>query len=390
MICPGYLPMISGASRYFSDVCRKFAEKGIYIDVITNTLGKKEIKKEGKITIHRLPYMEWRDKKNFMQRSQNLFKYLKKLFARKKFDLISSQHLYSWSFLNPGLAIVSNQISMNQQIPNILTIHTEMDKELDHINNIPVRMLFWDKIICVSNNSSEAIHSLEIDIDKIATCYPGVDLEKFKPGLGKKWLRSRINVKEKDRIFLFAGRLSEDKGLPDLFKAFSTIAQNKQDVKLLVAAAKCEESEEEFQGKIEKLYEKAKLLEIENKIHIHSFEMDEMPLVYNGCDVFVLPSKAEGFGLVYAEAMACGLPVIGTSVGGVPEIITNGEDGFLVSPENPTELAKVMESLLKSKKKRQGMAQRGIEKIKQKFDLNKNIEKLIGISNSIIKKNKKI
>ncbi len=386
MICPGYLPMISGASRYYYDTCRKFAEKGIYIDVITNTDGKKEIKREGRITIHRLPYLEWRDKKNFEKRAKNLFKYLKKLFAKKKFDIISSQHLYSWSFLNPGLALTSNLISINEQIPNILTIHTEMDKDPENINNIPVRMLFWDKIISVSNNSSEMIHSIEIDINKICTCYPGIDLEKFKPNLGKKWLRSRVGTKEKDKIFLFAGRLAENKGIQELLKAFSTIAQQKRDVKLLIAAAKCGENEKEFQEKINNIKEKSKLLGIENKVHIQPFQLDEMPLVYNGCDIFVLPSRAEGFGLVYAEAMACGLPVIGTSVGGVPEIITNGEDGYLIPPENPTELAKAMESLLRNGEKRKIMGRKGLEKVRRKFDLNKTIEHLIGVYNSTIKK----
>ena len=73
---------------------------------------------------------------------------------------------------------------------------------------------------------------------------------------------------------------------------------------------------------------------IKNRVSVESFGMDEMPLVYNGSDIFAMASQMESFGLVYAEAMACGIPVVGTSVGGIPEIINNNVAGFLVEPDN--------------------------------------------------------
>jgi glycosyltransferase involved in cell wall biosynthesis len=355
---------------------------GIKVEVITRAPKNKKVgrvEKKKNLIIHRLSFMEPQDKRNQRIKGRKLFQYLEKIIKRKKVDLISSQALHLWNWAAPAYSITTNLIAINNDIPNVLTIHAPFIEEVD---KIAPKTLFWDKIIGVSNSLSDEIHSLDIEIDKIATCYPGIDLEKFKPDLGKKWLRSRIGAKEKDRIILFAGRIGESKGVPALLKAFSTLSQGKRNIKLLMAVAGRPGKEI-----IEKTYEKAQLLGIRDKLYILPFELEEMPLVYNGCDIFAMPSQYEGFGLAYAEAMACGLPVVGTSVGGIPEIITNGQDGYLIPPDNPTELAKRLEWLLRSKKKRVEMGRRGVEKVKQKFDLNKTTERLLGVYTSAIKKN---
>ncbi len=391
MVCPSYPPReVSGATRYYTDVARKFSERGISVDVIT-FLGndmKKSVKKDGKVTVHRLPYMEWVDKKDLENKSKKLFRYLDRLIKRKNIDLISSQHLYSWGALGPGYSLATNLASIHHKIPNILTIHTDLSDDPENINNIPIKHLFWNKIIAVSKNSAEKVHSLGVPIKKIVDIYPGVDLEKFRPDLGKKWLRSRIDVKETDILVLFAGRITDAKGVPELLKAFSVVVRENKNVKLLLAAGRAPYlgTEEEFQQLIQNTYEKAKILGIRDNIIIQPFRLEEMPFVYNGADIFVLPSRREGFGLVYVEAMACGLPVIGTSTGGVPEIITNEKDGFLVPPEDATELAKKIEFLVKNEKRRKQMGSAGIEKVKQNFDLDKKIEKLIGVYSSTLKK----
>jgi len=113
-----------------------------------------------------------------------------------------------------------------------------------------------------------------------------------------------------------------------------------------------------------------------------------MSLVYNGSDIFVMASQMESFGLVYAEAMACGLPVIGTSVGGVPEIIINNITGFLVPPDNPVELGKKIEIFITDEKKREKMGKAGMNRIQSRFNVKKTIDRLLGIFQSCIENNK--
>jgi glycosyltransferase involved in cell wall biosynthesis len=73
---------------------------------------------------------------------------------------------------------------------------------------------------------------------------------------------------------------------------------------------------------------------------------EKLQELYRRASVFVMPSLVEAFGVVFLEAMACGTPVIGTQVGGIPELIRQGENGLLVSPDNPDELAMAILTVL--------------------------------------------
>lgn len=93
-------------------------------------------------------------------------------------------------------------------------------------------------------------------------------------------------------------------------------------------------------------------------------------------DLFVLPSLSEVFGIVILEAFEAGLPVVASSVGGVPEIIKNGESGVLVPPSDVDRLAKAISWLLSEKADRQRLARAGFETLKKRFDWSKIIEEI--------------
>ena len=77
-----------------------------------------------------------------------------------------------------------------------------------------------------------------------------------------------------------------------------------------------------------------KVHHIESQTILKIFDLDEMPSVYKGADMFVLPAEMnETFGQVFIEAMSCGIPVIGAQTGGIPEIISDSYNGFLVPPD---------------------------------------------------------
>ncbi len=103
------------------------------------------------------------------------------------------------------------------------------------------------------------------------------------------------------------------------------------------------------------------------------FELDEMPDVYRGSDVFVLPSENETFGQVFIEAMACGTPVIGTKVGGVPEIISDSYNGFLVQPADPSILAQKIERLLNDTSMKNKLVSAGIKTVESIFTTQKQL-----------------
>lgn len=85
------------------------------------------------------------------------------------------------------------------------------------------------------------------------------------------------------------------------------------------------------------------------------------------CDLFVLPSRSESFGLVIIEAMACGKPVVASAVGGIPEIIQQGENGILVEPENPAALAEAIIRVLEDEGLRTKIGSNGVETVRKSF-----------------------
>ena len=98
-----------------------------------------------------------------------------------------------------------------------------------------------------------------------------------------------------------------------------------------------------------------------------SVQHSQVPALLNGCEIFVLPSRQEPFGIVVLEAMAAGKPVVATRVGGVPEIVTDMKDGLLVEPESPGKLAHAVKLLLSEPDLMQRLGRNGRETVKKRF-----------------------
>jgi len=94
---------------------------------------------------------------------------------------------------------------------------------------------------------------------------------------------------------------------------------------------------------------------------------EELPLYYGAADVFVLPSRYELFGIVMLEAMACGVPVVATRFGGPAEVITHGENGFLVDPTDTEELARAIEVLVCDPELRREMGHRARRIVEERY-----------------------
>lgn len=101
--------------------------------------------------------------------------------------------------------------------------------------------------------------------------------------------------------------------------------------------------------------------------------------LYQSCDVFVLPSKAEAFGIAAVEASAVGLPVIATAVGGLTDIVTPDETGFLISPDNPYDLADYLRTLAEIPGLRRRFSEAARSKVEDRFNARKNAARFIEI-----------
>lgn len=177
------------------------------------------------------------------------------------------------------------------------------------------------------------------------------------------------------RIILTVGRWCADeryKGMDTLITALPRLLTEWPDVQLVAVG------EGDDQGWLEQIADGRGVLR-----HVHFLSGLSYPQIaacYQACEIFALPSRGEGFGLVYLEAMACGKPVIGGAHGGAPEVIDDGKTGYLVQHGDAEQLATSLEALLVDPQLGRDMGARGRQRVEQDFRFNvfaKSLKKIL-------------
>jgi len=184
-----------------------------------------------------------------------------------------------------------------------------------------------------------------------------IDVKIFKP-ITKKNLKEKLGLQNR-RVLLYIGRMHKEKGLKYLIEAFEIIKRTYPDSVLVLVGKGPDKENIMFQAKRLGLREGILLIEY--------FPHDRLFELYNLCDVLVLPSLVEPFGMVLIEAMACGQPVVGSNVGGISDIIDDGENGFLVEPRRSDQLAEKISVLLSDEKLRRKFGNRGRKKVEDNY-----------------------
>lgn len=175
--------------------------------------------------------------------------------------------------------------------------------------------------------------------DRISVVPCGVNLALFH--LKDKEAAKRQLGFDGEKVVLFVGRIEPLKGIDRLLRAM-TYLQNGQRLRLVVVGG-----DEHSQHEIERLRNMTRDLHIEGSVTFPGLiKHEKLPCFYNAADVCVIPSYYESFGLVALESMACGTPVVGTDVGGLKNIIHQGETGYVVSDNTPEHLAEKIALLL--------------------------------------------
>lgn len=191
-----------------------------------------------------------------------------------------------------------------------------------------------DAVTTVSNDLKMDVLKLGIDKRKVSFIPNGVDVVLFRK---RDKMASRKNLDlPYSRIILYIGRIVKDKGLFVLLKALSGL---KNVTLILIGSGK-------DQTKLSLEAEKLKISR--NVVFLGEKKHSEIPSYCNAADIFVLPSFSEGRPNVILETMASGTPIISTKVGGIPELIEDNRNGFLVVPGNPNDLRNKIELLLKN------------------------------------------
>ena len=180
---------------------------------------------------------------------------------------------------------------------------------------------------------------------RIAQVPCGVDLDEFKPG-DKHAARQRLKLAEDEFIVLQLGRLVPRKGIDNVIRAVSRLGAEGRPWRLLVVGGDSVVPDEAQTPEIGRLREVARESGVEGRVtFVGRRDRHELHDYYQAADVFVTTPWYEPFGITPLESMACGTPVIGSSVGGIQHTVVDGLTGFLVPPNDPETLAQRLEDL---------------------------------------------
>lgn len=191
-----------------------------------------------------------------------------------------------------------------------------------------------------------------------------------------------IDKKENEVNILFIGRLERRKGIDILLNAAVSICREYENVRFLLAGNHTiplknnKTAKELFQSSYTELDNKVKFLGEVNE--------ETKNQLLQECDIFVVPSRYESFGLVLLEAMQLGKPIVGTRVGGMKEIINNDNIGLLVEPENAEELVNALTTLINSPELRISLGSNGKARFNDQYSSTQMISNTLAVYNDFI------
>lgn len=259
----------------------------------------------------------------------------------RTYDLIHSHYwLSGW---------VGQTLKAAWQVPHVIMFHTlgevknrhHLDEREPESRTDGERLIAHgvDRVICASQGEKEMLCALYgVPPAKVSIVPCGVDVDTFKPA-SRAAARSQLGLPAVGPVILFVGRIEPLKGIDVLLRAVSHLDG---DFRALVIGG----DGKDLARKRELAALSTQLGREEKVAFLDAVPHDQLPLYYNAADVCVVPSYYESFGLVAVEAMACGIPVIASRVGGLKETVQDGQTGYLVPWLCPEPFAERLELLL--------------------------------------------
>lgn len=213
------------------------------------------------------------------------------------------------------------------------TIHNIAQKDADRTGRIFNRIAFSRGVIpiAIARTIQKSIKDT-YNIDEAPIINNGIDIDRIKETTISSETRNILGIPPEATLFVTVGRMTQQKNHLLLIDSFSKVVSNASNTHLIIIG------NGDLRTEIESLVSR---LNLNNNISVLG-NRDDVINIMKSCDVFVMSSDWEGHPLAILEAVACGLPVIATRVGGISEIVEEGVTGFLVQKGNSDELAATM------------------------------------------------
>ena len=315
----------------------------IFIKNLVNELCKQSIKPD---VYYNMIYDYWGNASNQKNVLANLLKYAVYFIGLLRLIL----RIRQYNVLNPHGVMISGYTAILLKrlfhLPVVLHIHGG-DLNLYSTSSNLYKNIYnktiseSDKIIVNSNDiKSKVLNLTGVEKNKVKVVSPGISYNIFFPMADDKIINQKdsYHIDPNKVVLLFAGNAIKRKGLDILITALESLTKEQLSKITLII---CSEGPEIINAR-DRLNQIPNLKQ--STLFIKKVQQYELNILYNIATLFIFPSREEPLGLVGLEALACGTPVVGSNVGGIPEYVNN-ENGYLFDPNNPKELSKIIESI---------------------------------------------
>ena len=303
---------------------------------------------------------------------------LRHLLRNHRFDIIHDNQTLAYGIL----------LMKAFEIPIVATVHHPLpiDRKtdlayLESIGDRIHRILFYplvmqhlvtkrmDRVITVSQSAAEETrNTFKVPLEKLRVVYNGIDLDMFRGLDGEE--------KERGRLIIVANSSDRKKGVVYLLRALKLLRED-MDVKLTIVDRGAPDNE--YTPALVRRYGLDGSVAFTGRVSVQ-----DLVKHYTRAEVAVVPSLYEGFSIPAAEAMACGVPVVATTAGALPEVVENEKTGILVPPRDAKALAKAIKHLLKDESLRQAMGASGRIRVETHFTWEEAAKKTLEVYREVL------
>ena len=302
--------------------------------------------------------------------------HLFRLHRKHRFDIIHAH----WLLPNGFIGAVVSKIC---KVPLVITLHGS-DIFVSKLNPIFKAVAKWTlkhtaTVTSVTPAFLPELAALGVPEDKRCLIPNGVDPEMFPPVSHKQLaaLQKNLSISEGQLVLFALGRIVLKKGFDILIRAFSNIRKKIPQVTLIIGGDGSDLARLKALAEAQGVSDVIRFPGTINRL--------EVPIYFYLCDLFVLPAvvdpkgNMDGCPIVILEAMACGKPVVSSTISGIPLVVQNGITGLLVEEKNPDALAASIVSLLENRAKREQFGKAAQQRIRHELTWSKTIEQFIDI-----------
>lgn len=362
----GFPPIIGGVETHLTILLPQLVKFGHKVSLLTGSVeGVKGYYKYREVDVYRTPLMDlnWLYRRGLrglgLELKNLFFDFLKK--ARP--DII---HVHNMHYFSEIHAVTIEELARKLKVPLILTAHNVWDDllflELTH-------KISWTHIIAVSHFIKKELIGVGFDDRDITVIHHGIEVDKFTPGSDIKRILKKYPKLQNRPVVFHPARIGLGKGCDVSIKAIRLIREKIPKILLVFAGSKNIIDWGASQQKdIAYLVNLIKHFKLEKNVLIDVYSLEEMRELYAISTVCIYPSSVgEPFGLVMLEAMASGKPIIVTNTGGMPEVVKDGINGFVVGVKDFEFLASRINQLLEDYKLRMRLGYTGRQIVESQY-----------------------